>query len=121
MFKSRNIRWLFVVLAVFVLASAVYAFAASNTVPTSKVGDGSGTITGYVISNISYSPKSDDISKLDKVTFTLDSAASTVKVKFSSSGSWYTCTIAGNVNVTCTMGGAVNVIDASSLEVVAIQ
>ena len=36
------------------LAGGTYAFTASNTVPASDAGAGSGTISGYTISSIQY-------------------------------------------------------------------
>jgi hypothetical protein len=121
MFHSKNIKWLFVVLVVFVLASAVYAFAASNTVPDSKAGDGSGAITGYSVSNVLYVLNTDP-TKLDTVKFTLDAAATTVKARLvSGSGTWFACTVITGSNYQCAISGAVNVLDANSLQVVAVQ
>ena len=47
MFNSRTFKVLFVVMAVMVMAGATYAFAAANTVPATKAGDGSGVVSGY--------------------------------------------------------------------------
>lgn len=69
------------------------AFTASNTVPTSKAGDGSGTVSGYTISNVHYGLKTADPTKFDSITFDLSStpaSGSTIKVKVG--GSWYGCT-----------------------------
>jgi hypothetical protein len=121
MFRSKNIKWLFVVLAVFVLTGAVYAFAASNVVPSSKAGDGSGTITGYTVTAVTYVLNADP-TKLDTVKFTLDTVATTVKVRLvSGSATWYACTVVTGSNYQCAISGGVNVLDANSLEVVAIQ
>ena len=38
--RNRNIRFLAIFALVLVLAGATYAFAAANTVPASKAGDG---------------------------------------------------------------------------------
>ena len=81
---------------VLVLAGATYAFAAANTVPASKAGDGSGAISGYVVSAIHYNLNAITPTNIDSVTFTLDSApvaGSTIKIKLVAAGStWYTCT-----------------------------
>lgn len=70
-----------------------FAFTASNTVPASKAGDGTGAVTGYVISSVHYGLNATDPTLTDSVTFNLDStpaAGSTIKTKVG--GSWYTCT-----------------------------
>ena len=79
-----------------VLAGAIgvggFAFTASNTVPASKAGDGSGAVTGYVVSSVHYGLNATDPSKADSITFDLDStpaAGSTIKTKVG--GNWYTC------------------------------
>jgi hypothetical protein len=77
-----------------------FAFTASNTVPATKAGDGSGAVTGYVVSSVHYGLNVDP-SKADSITFNLDStpvAGSTIKTKVG--GSWYTCTNVA-VAVTC--------------------
>lgn len=68
------------------------AFTASNTVPTSKAGDGSGAVSGYVLSSVHYGLNGTDPTKADSVTFTLDSApaaGATIKTKIGST--WYAC------------------------------
>ena len=91
------------------VAVAGSGYAAANTVPTSKVGDGAGAISGYTVSAIKYVLDSTDPSKVNKVTFTLDSApasGSTVKIKLVSTGStWYACNMTG-ANADCTTTGA---------------
>lgn len=77
------------------------AFTASNTVPASKAGDGSGTVTGYVVSSVHYVLNATDPTKADSITFSLDStpiAGSTIKTRVG--GNWYTCTNVGAA-VTC--------------------
>ena len=87
------------------LGAAIYGFTASNTVPASKAGDGSGAISGFVISNVKYNLNSTNPANIDSVTFDLDStppAGSVLQVKLVAAGSnWYSCT---NVvaAVTCT-------------------
>ena len=79
-----------------------YAFTASNTVPTSKAGDGSGTISGYTLSAIHYGLNATTPTNVDSVSFTVDAApvsGSTMKVQINSS--WYTCTNV-TTTVTCT-------------------
>ncbi len=81
-----------------------YAFTASNTVPTTKVGEGQAEVTGYDVSSVHYNLNAADATKIDSITFNLDTApvaGSTIRVKLVATGSdWYTCTNVG-VSVTC--------------------
>lgn len=103
------------------------ALTASNTVPDGQAGDGSGTVTGYTVSNITYDLNAADPTKLDSVSFDLDSvpdADSEVRVNVDqSSSTWFTCAIGATVNVTCDTSGlsAPNVADADQLRVVAVD
>jgi TRAP-type C4-dicarboxylate transport system substrate-binding protein len=120
---TKRIKILFIVIVVLVLAATTYAFAAANTVPASKAGDGSGTISGYAVSAIHYALNGTNPTTIDTVTFTLDTAPATggtIKIRLVSSGStWYSCT---NVTtaVTCTTTGA-PVSTADTLQVVVAQ
>lgn len=88
-------RRLVLIAALAMLAAvAVYGLAASNTVPSGQVGDGAGTISGYTVSDVTYTLNATTPSSLDEVHFTLDASASTVKIKLVSAGStWYTCAL----------------------------
>jgi hypothetical protein len=81
-----------------------YSFAAANTVPAAKVGDGSGAITGYTISAEVYTLNGTDPTKIDEVAFTLNSvppAGSVIKIRLvSASADWYTCNFVA-ADVTC--------------------
>ena len=121
--RNRNIRYMAIFALVLVLAGATYAFAAANTVPVSKAGDGSGAISGYAVSAIHYALNSTNPATIDSVSFTLDSvpaAGGTIKIKLVAAGStWFSCT---NVTtaVTCTTTGA-SVSTADTLQVVIAQ
>ena len=122
----RNRVWQVVVAVGLGLAivGGVFAFTASNTVPGSQAGEGQGTVTGYVLTSVHYSLNATDPTKIDAVTFNLDTApaaGSTIKAKPVSTGSWYTCTTVG-VAVTCpTTSPQVGVSAADTLTVVAAQ
>jgi hypothetical protein len=86
------------------IVAGTYAFTAANTVPASKAGDGTGTVTGYTVSAIHYGLNATNPANVDGVTFTLDSApvaGSTLRVQLAAAGSWYSCTNAGTA-VSCT-------------------
>src|SRR5688572_17435788 len=74
------------------LTVGIYAFTAANTVPDTKAGDGTGAVTGYIVSSVHYGLNATDPTKVDSLALTLDStpvAGSTIKVKVG--GNWYTC------------------------------
>lgn len=122
MFHNR-IKNLLLVVVLLILIGTFYAFAAANTVPASKAGDGSGTISGYTVSDIHYNLNATNPALIDSVTFTLDSApvaGSTIKIRLvNPGGTWYSCTNVAT-SVTCnngsTLGAAVST--ANSLNVV---
>lgn len=99
---------------------AGFAFTASNTVPDTKAGDGTGTVTGYVVSSVHYGLNSADPTLADSITFNLDStpkAGSTIKTKVG--GVWYSCThTAAAVTCDTTVGTQATVQPITSLQVV---
>jgi len=115
MFKKSS-RVLLVTLLLFVLAGSTYAFAASNTVPPSNAGDGEGVISGYTVSNITYSTSGGD---LTGVTFTLSAPASVVQASVVNGVAPVGCSGPGPT-WTCTFSG-VTVLEADLLRVVAVQ
>jgi hypothetical protein len=105
----RNFKVLLAVFAVIVIAGSAYAFAAANTVPTSTVGSGASVVSGYTVSDIVYTFATDDPTKVSKITFTLDKAATNVMIQLDATAetgdtawSWAPCTIATSTSVTCT-------------------
>jgi len=122
MFKSSS-RLVFAMLSLTIMAAAVYGFAAANTVPTSKAGDGAGVVSGYTVSSIHYNLNAANPQSIDSVTFNLDTApvaGSTIKIRLDNTGStWYTCTNVATA-VTCNNGGTLgaSVTTANELRVV---
>ncbi len=119
--RSSLPKWFAAALLVIGLSSGVFALTAANTVPATKAGDGSGTITGYIVSSVHYTLNGANPANVDQVSFTLDSApvaGSTLKVQLVSAGTWYTCTNAGTA-VTCnTTAPQAAVAPANNLRVV---
>ena len=105
-----------------VLSSAAYAFTATNTVPASTAGSGSGAISGYTISAIAYTLNATTPTNLDAVAFTIaPTVASVVKIELAPAGAWYTCANAAG-SVTCnTTSPQATVAAATNLTVVATQ
>ncbi|MFH2038076.1 MAG: hypothetical protein ABIJ65_01440 [Chloroflexota bacterium] len=118
--KQKFIKLGIILLIAIVVSTSTYAFAAANTVPTSKAGAGSGAISGYTVSNVHYNLNATNPSTIDSITFTLDSApkaGSTIKIKLVSAGStWYVCT---NISTAVTCSSlSVSVVSVNTLEVV---
>ncbi len=116
--STRRARRLAAVAVLAIIAVASLGFAAGNTVPNTKAGDGSGTITGYAVSAVHYNLNAADPSNIDSVAFTLDSApaaSSTIKVRLAAVGTWFTCPVAASP--TCNTPGA-TVVSADQLTVV---
>ena len=94
--RSAGVGLVVVVAAV---GLGAYAFTASNTVDaTSAAGVGQATISGYSVSNVSYTQDATDPSTWSAVDFDLDSNATQVQVKFDDSNAvlpssgWIDCT-----------------------------
>jgi hypothetical protein len=113
-----------VFLVVLIIAAGSYAFTAANTVPDTEAGAGAGTISGYTISNVSYTLDSTTPTELDAVTFDVAGNAdpATVKVQLDSSGgTWYDCTMGTSPSWSCTITDTLLVADMDQLNVVAIE
>lgn len=124
MFIKSTLKLFVTVLLIVVLAAAVNALAAGNTVPANNAGDGAGAISGYNVSAVHYVLNATNPGIIDSVTFTVSVAppgGSTLKIKLVSTGStWYTCTNVGTA-VTCNTTGSPLVADADELTVVIAQ
>ena len=118
----RTKRFALAALIAGVVASSAYAFTASNTVPASNAGSGSGAISGYTATNVSYSLNASNPQNIDAVTFTISpTTTATVKVQLAAAGSWYSCTnTAGSVSCATTSPQA-TAAAATQLTVVASQ
>jgi len=106
-----------------ILAASAIAFAAQNVVPSSRAGDGAGTISGYTVSNVAYTVDNTNPQNLAKVEFDLDADATTVKVRLQSSGgNWYACAEDPDVDNhwSCTTTGQ-QIEPMDELRVVAVQ
>ena len=118
--RVSRTRAVVVAVIALLLAVGVYAFAASNTVPGTEAGSGSGAISGYTVSSVAYGLNSSTPTNIDSVTFTISpTSAGTVKIQLASGGSWYSCTnTSGSVSCNTTSPQA-SVAAATQLTVVA--
>jgi ABC-type transport system substrate-binding protein len=85
--RSRQRRFIVTAILAGAFASAAYAFTAANTVPATNAGSGSGAISGYTASSVTYTLNATNPQNLDQVQLV-------------SGGSWYSCTNASG-SVTC--------------------
>ncbi len=118
MLYKKSLKILMLVVLVLALSGFTFALAATNTVPATKAGDGTGTITGYEVSNIHYVLNATNPSNIDSVTFQLDTAAATVHAKVGPLGSWSSACSFASPTWTCSVAGT-SVSTATSLQVVA--
>lgn len=120
---NRIRRFAFTAALAAFLASGAYAFTASNTVPGTQVGAGSGTISGYTATNVQYTLDPTTPTNVNVVAFTIAPVTtSAVKVQLASGGSWYSCTnTAGAVSCATTTPVQATAAAATQLTVVAAQ
>lgn len=104
----RFLKILIAASLVLAISGSAYAFAAANTVPDTKAGDGVGVVSGYTVTAVVYTFNATNPSTLDSVAFDLGAAAGTGKVKaqlVATTGSWYACTNTGGTLWSCTTTG----------------
>lgn len=73
----QNRQRLMIILAIIIalaIGGGVYAFTASNTVPSTNVGAGQGSVSGYTVSDIHYVLNPTTPSDIDSLTFTITPA-----------------------------------------------
>ena len=121
-------RVLALLIALLILGTATYGFAAGNTIADAGMaGEGSNTVSGYTVTNVSYTLNGTDPNQLDAVSFTLDSSASSVYAGIDTSPAtaveWSAaCTNPSLNNFTCDLTGvSYTVTQAATLHVAAGQ
>src|ERR1700722_2435559 len=113
MVQMRNRRTLPIIAAcgiALVIGGGAYAFTASNTVPATTAGAGSGVVSGFTVTNIHYVLNATTPANIDSLTFTISPAVPStgsgkviIAAALSTGGPTnYTCTTdTGGTNVTC--------------------
>ncbi|MEW6404450.1 MAG: hypothetical protein AB1649_21855 [Chloroflexota bacterium] len=110
-----------------IIAVIVYGFAAANVVPESGAGDGTGTVSGYTITNIDYTLLASDPTKLQLVEFDVNptagaGAATDVRITVNAGVTWITCTnVVAHWTCTFGVGSEPSVSAISNLQVVAVE
>ena len=123
--SGRSLTVLFVLI---ILSAFVYGFAAANTVPETGAGDGSGTVSGYTISNVDWSLLSSSPNQLSGVSLDVAAtagagAAGDVRITVDGGTTWVTCSGPSGSTWTCNFasGSEPNVSAVSALQVVAVE
>jgi hypothetical protein len=102
------------------LSYSAFAFTAANTVPDSKAGEGTSTVSGYTITDINYSLNATNPSNIDQVAFTMSPAPpATGQVRIKANTQVYTCTTAGATATCATTTPQQTVTALTSLTVIA--
>ena len=121
MFRVRSSKMFIVAIIIMILATSAYAFAASNTVPTSNAGEGSAAIGGYAVTGVTYTYSTANPSMITAVDFDIAPATTKAGVSLVSGAALTNCgtitPIAGGSHVSCTVN--VSVLSANMLRVVA--
>ena len=71
MLSTRSSRIVVAVAVALAIGGGAYAFTASNTVPPSTAGAGSGAVSGYTVTNLHYALDATTPTNIDSLTFTI--------------------------------------------------
>ena len=120
--KHGTKKTLGLVLVVGVVAAASFAFTAQNTVEATQAGDGNEAISGFDISDVTYTQNPLDPTLLATYSFTLDGDASSVDARTVSTQVGYDTCVEGLLNRwTCTAPAATTIEALNTLRVIAVQ
>lgn len=120
--KLNSKKLILALVAAAAIGIGSYALAAANTVPSSNAGIGSGAVSGYTVSSITYTLGATP-SDVDAVDFDISpsSPTPTVKARFVTGGTWYDCTVVGAAVSCDTTSPQLTVLPTDIVEVVAAQ
>ncbi len=122
-----NFRFLFLVLALILIAGSAYTFSAQNTIADSAAGYKASVVPGYTVTNIVYDLNATDSTLVDAIKFDIAPTsgtvvAATVKVQTANGGAWTDCALTAgrspSMSVTCTYG-SLQLADVTVLNIVA--
>jgi len=121
MFNSRMFRSIIILIVALVFASTAFALAAANTLPDGNAGDKANTISGYVVSSVSYNLQASDPGYIKSVDLVFTVAPGTVEASID--GTFGTCSVGGTAtDWNCVFADStVDVLCASSLRVIAVE
>ena len=125
------IRLVALIGAILLVAGGAYAFTASNTVPATNVGAGSGTVSGFTVTNLHYTLDATTPVNIDTLTFNVSpsipstgTGKATVQATLTSGGpNTYQCSTntAGDTVTCATTSPQLTADKLSSVTVVAAQ
>ncbi|HET7481498.1 MAG TPA: hypothetical protein VFK89_01425 [Actinomycetota bacterium] len=119
---TRAARILAALLCMGVLGGATYAYTASNSVDATQAGDGDSDITGYTVTNVTYTQSALDPTLLASYQFDLDGPASTVHARPVSTQLVYdSCTNTVGTTWTCPATAGTTMLSLDNLRVIASQ
>ena len=105
-----------------IVAVGGMAYTAANTVPATVAGSGSGSVSGYTVSGLTYTLAANP-ANVASITFTL-SATGATKVRVSGDGgtTWFNCdsAISGTSVTACATSG-LSIASMSTLQIVATE
>jgi hypothetical protein len=93
MLFKRAFTGFLIILIAFAIAGVTYAYAAANTVPARKAGDGAAAIAAYTLTDYVYVLDSTNPQLIATVKFNLNADANYVKINLNNNGAWYTCDV----------------------------
>jgi len=121
--RSRVARLVGFVAGVSILSMAGYAFTANNTVSNSYAGDGNNTISGYIVTNITWALVNANPPRFNGVQFDIlpsTNPPTVVKIKVDNSPTVYPCDPIGGTTWSCGFS-SLPVVSLTNLRVVAAQ
>jgi hypothetical protein len=120
--NAKGMRFGAAVLCAGALAAGTYAFTAANSMPANtRAGDGTATVTGYIVNNVQYNAQASDPTLLQDYKFDLSAPARFVKAKAIQSQTGFdNCSNGGSGNTwTCTPPLNTTIASLNELRVIA--
>ncbi len=120
--RIRATRILVALLCAGALGAGTYAYTASNTVAASKAGDGNAAITGYSVTNVTYTRNATDPTLLGSYSFDVNAPATRVDAKpVTAQATYDSCTNTAGTVWSCPAAAGTTMLSLDNLRVVASQ
>lgn len=122
MFLSRAFKVFLIVIVVFVFAGVANAFADANTFDAHVAGEGSKTISGYAVTDLTYVlnylPTTSTIKTLSFSIATSPVAdADEIQVSFDEGANWFECDENSAPAISCDIDGGATVLAVKNLTI----
>ncbi len=121
--RIRATRILVALLCAGALGAGTYAYTASNTVDATQAGDGNAAITGYTVTDPTYTRDATDPTLLGSYSFDVNGPATRVDAKpVTAQATYDSCTQVGVTTVwTCPAAAGTTMLSLDNLRVVASE